>query len=98
MPSKFFFKPSVTIPVAPIITGTVIQFMFHIRCICIHKLSYFSVFSASFCVTFLSFGIAAYYYYYYYYVINSLLRLKYKSYVCLSTQHLLPSFTPLPCL
>ena len=55
--SKFFFKLLVTIPVAPIITGTIVHFRFHIRCISIHKL-YFNFFSASFCTTFLSAGIA----------------------------------------
>ena len=55
--SKFFFKILVTIPVAPIITGTIVHFRFHIRCISIHKLLYFNFFSASFCTTFLSAGI-----------------------------------------
>ena len=56
--SKFFLKLLVTIPVAPIITGIIIHFRFHIRCISIHKLLYFNFFSASFCTTFLSAGIA----------------------------------------
>ena len=51
--SKFFFKLLVTIPVAPIITGTIVHFRFHTRCISIHNF-----FSASFCTTFLSAGIA----------------------------------------
>ena len=51
--SKYFLKLLVTIPVAPIITGTIVHFMFHIRCISIHKLLYFNFFSASFCTTFL---------------------------------------------
>ena len=51
--SKFFLKLLVTIPVAPIITGTIVHFRFHIRCISIHKLLYFNFFSASFCTTFL---------------------------------------------
>ena len=55
--SKFFFKLLVTIPVAPIITGTIVHLRFHIRCISIHKLLYFNFFSASFCTTFLSAGI-----------------------------------------
>jgi len=55
--SKFFFKLLVTIPVAQIITGTIIHFMFHICYISIHKLFYFNFFSASFCTTFLSAGI-----------------------------------------
>ena len=56
--SKFFLKLLVTIPVAPIITGTIVHSRFHIRCISIHKLLYFSFFSASFCTVFLSAGIA----------------------------------------
>ena len=55
--SKFFFKFLVTIPEAPIITGITVHFRFHIRCICIYKLSYFNFFSASFCTTFLSAGL-----------------------------------------
>ena len=31
--SKFFLKPLVTIPVAPINTGIIVHFRFHIRCI-----------------------------------------------------------------
>jgi hypothetical protein len=58
MASKFFFKTCVTIPLAPIIASIIIHLMFYIRCIPIHKLLYFSVFYASFCVTFLSAGIA----------------------------------------
>ena len=53
----FFLKFLVTIPVAPIITGTIVSFRFHICCISTHKLRYFNFFSASF----------HYYYYYYYY-------------------------------
>jgi len=56
--SKFFLTLLVTIPVAPIITGTIVHFRFHIRCMSIHKPMYFSFFSASFCTTFLSAGIA----------------------------------------
>ena len=55
--SKFFFKLLVTIPMAPIITGTIVHFRFHIRCISIHKLLYFNFFSPSFCTTFLSAGL-----------------------------------------
>jgi hypothetical protein len=36
MASKLFFKPFVTIPVAPVITGINIRFRFHIRCIATH--------------------------------------------------------------
>jgi hypothetical protein len=39
--------------VAPIITGIIIHFRFHIHCISMHKLLYFNFFSASFCTTFL---------------------------------------------
>ena len=53
-----FLKLLITIPVAPIITGTIVHFRFHIRCISVHKLIYFNFFSASFCTTFLSAGIA----------------------------------------
>jgi len=56
--SKFFLKLLVTIPVAPIITGTIVYFKFHIRCISIHKILYLNLFSASFCTTFLSAGVA----------------------------------------
>ena len=56
--SKFFFKLLVTIPVAPIITGTIVHFRFHIRCISIDKLLYFNYFSATLCTIFLSVGIA----------------------------------------
>jgi hypothetical protein len=56
--SKFFLKLLVTIPVAPIIIGIIGHFRLHIRCICIPKLLYFNFFSASFCTTFLSAGIA----------------------------------------
>ena len=56
--SKFFFKLLVTIPVAPIITGIIVHFRFHIHCISTHKLLYFNYFSASYCTTFLSAGIA----------------------------------------
>ena len=73
--SKFFLKLLVTIPVAPIITGIIVHFRFHIRCISTHKLFYFNFFSASFCTTFLPAGIAtsisvhvfSFYYYYYYF-------------------------------
>ena len=57
-PSKFFLQLLVTIPVAPVIIGIIVHFRFHIRYISIHKLLYFNLFSASFCTTFLSAGIA----------------------------------------
>ena len=43
--STYFFQPFVTIPVVQIITGIIIDLMFHIRCISICKL----VFSFLFC-------------------------------------------------
>ena len=55
---QIFLKFLVTIPVAPVITGIIVHFRFHIRCISIHKLLYFNLFSAFFCTTFLSAGIA----------------------------------------
>ena len=55
--SKVFLKFLVTIPVAPIITGTIVHFRSHIHFISIHKLLYFNFFSASFCTTILSAGI-----------------------------------------
>jgi len=39
--SKFFLKLFVTIPVAPIITGTIVHFRFHIRCISTHYYYYY---------------------------------------------------------
>jgi len=56
--SKFFLKLLVTLPVAPIITGTIVNFRIHIRCISVHKRLYFKFFSASYCITFLSAAIA----------------------------------------
>jgi hypothetical protein len=56
--SKCFLKLLVTIPVAPVITGTTVHFRSHTRCISIHKLLYFNFFPASFCTTFLSAGVA----------------------------------------
>ena len=55
--STFFLEHFVAIPVAPIITGTILHFWFHIRCISIYKLLYFSFFFTFLC-TFLSAGIA----------------------------------------
>ena len=56
--SKFFLQLLVTIPLASIITGIIVHFRFHIRCISILKLLYFDFFSASFCTSFLSASIA----------------------------------------
>jgi hypothetical protein len=36
--SKFFFKPFVAVPVAPVATGMILHLMVHILCISIHKL------------------------------------------------------------
>ena len=41
--SKFFLKLLATIPVAPIITGTIVHFRFHIRCISIHTFLYLTL-------------------------------------------------------
>ena len=57
--SKFCLKLLVTIPVTQVITGIILHFRFHIRCISIHKLLYFNFFSTFFCTIFLSAGIAA---------------------------------------
>ena len=54
MTYRFFFKPFVTIPVAPIVPSMIKHLMFHIRCISIHKLLYFNFLSASFSMAFLS--------------------------------------------
>ena len=51
--SKFFLKLLVTFPVAQIITGIIVHFRFHIRCISVYKHLCSNVFSASFCTTFL---------------------------------------------
>ena len=58
--SKFCFKPFVAIPLAPIITGMITHFVFHVRCISVHKLLYFSLFSSTFSVIFLSAYIATF--------------------------------------
>jgi len=57
MTSKFFFKLYIAIPVSAIMTDIIVYNMFHIRCIPIHKLLYFSFLSASLCIIFLSAGI-----------------------------------------
>ena len=48
MATKFFRKPFVVILVDSVIAGIIIHFMFHIRCISIHKHLYFSFCSATF--------------------------------------------------
>jgi hypothetical protein len=55
---RYFFSPLVTIPVAPMITGMTKHFIFHIRLVSILTFLYFDFFSGSFCITFLSDGIA----------------------------------------
>jgi hypothetical protein len=57
--SKFLTKPFVTIPVAPVITGTITRFMLHSR-ISVHKLLYFHLLSACFGMTPLSTVIATF--------------------------------------
>ena len=52
--SKFFLKLLVTIPVAPVVSGIIVHFRFHICFISIHRLLYFNFFSASSVCTFLS--------------------------------------------
>jgi len=56
--SKFIFKLLVSIPVVPIFTSTIVHFTFHIRCISINTLLYINFFSAVYCTTLLSAGIA----------------------------------------
>ena len=46
MASKFFFKSFVTIPVAPVITAIIIHFMFHVSCVSVYKLLYYTFYSA----------------------------------------------------
>jgi hypothetical protein len=46
-----------TIPVAPMITGMTKHFMFHILRNSILRFLYFNFFSASFCITLLSYNI-----------------------------------------
>jgi len=71
MSLTYFLNDLEMVPVAPIITGIILIFKFHMRCISIVRSLYFKILSASFLITFLSPGIATsinkYYYYYYYY-------------------------------
>jgi hypothetical protein len=74
--SRFSPKLFVTISVAPIMTGIIVHFRFHIRCISIPKLMYFTFFSASFARQFClgvlphlsvcMFSLFVFIYYYYY--------------------------------
>jgi hypothetical protein len=41
MSSKFFFKTLVAVPVAPVMTGIIMHFIFYIRCISTHNFLYF---------------------------------------------------------
>ena len=41
--SKFFLKLLVTIPLAPVITGIIVRFKFHIRCTTIPKFLHFNI-------------------------------------------------------
>jgi hypothetical protein len=69
MVAKFCFKPLVTVPVAPVVTGMIVHFMHNIRCISVQKDLYFNFFSAYFalhsCQLALS-QLSVYCYYYYY--------------------------------
>ena len=56
--TNFFLTSSLLFQWLQFITGIIVHFRFHIRCISIHKHFYFNFFSASFCTTFLSAGIA----------------------------------------
>ena len=53
----FSLNPLVTILVAPSVTGIIISFMFHIRCVSLRKLLYYFLF-CFLCMTFLSADIA----------------------------------------
>jgi len=54
MSLTYFLNDLEMIPVAPIITGITLAFIFHMRCISFVRSSYFKIFSASFLITFLS--------------------------------------------
>ena len=58
MSLTYFLNDLEMVPVAPIITGIILVFTFHMRCISIVRSLYFKIFSASFLITFLSPGIA----------------------------------------
>ena len=51
MGSKCFLTTCVTVPVAAAVSGMITNFVFHIRRVSVQTLQYFSLFSASFCVT-----------------------------------------------
>ena len=50
----YFLNDFEMVPVAPIITGIIFAFTFHMRCISIVRYLYFRIFSVSFLITFLS--------------------------------------------
>ena len=50
----YFLNEFEIVPVAPIITGIIFVFIFHMRCISIVRSLYFRIFSAYFLITFLS--------------------------------------------
>ena len=50
----YFLNDFEIVPVAPIITGIIFVFTFHMRCISIVSSLYFRIFLASFLITFLS--------------------------------------------
>ena len=54
--SKFFLKLLVTIPVALIITGTIVHFRLHIRCISIHYYYYYYYYYYHYYYSFFTFG------------------------------------------
>jgi hypothetical protein len=51
---RYFLNDLQIVPVAPVITGITFVFTFHIRCISIVKSLYFTTFSASILIAFLS--------------------------------------------
>jgi hypothetical protein len=53
-----FFNSLVAISVAPLIAGMAKHFIFYVHWISILRILYFNLFSASFCIAFLSDGIA----------------------------------------
>ena len=61
-----FLNDFETVPVAPITTGILFVFTFHMRCISIVSSLYFRIFSAYFLITLLSPEIASLLTYYYY--------------------------------
>ena len=54
MSLAYFLSDLEMVPVAPITTGIILAFLFHMRCISIVRSLYFKITSASFLITFLS--------------------------------------------